>query len=164
MVARGNKVRESFSHGKSRSKGQQQPIPKSRSNEPEATVKPAQRKQYTLSDLEAAEARAERIAESGRGNNPNRYPAALREVDRIRAILFDQGDLPRPPTTPEAIEHNRVQSELDRLYPNAESKRVVEFEGQSWQRCYTPLSTSRSGKTVHAWHGYWKKLEPRRLS
>jgi hypothetical protein len=114
---------------------------------------------YTPADLERELAREE----SGRHSNPGRTRRWNREhferISTIRKHLIEQGDLPRPIKSPEMLEQERIEAELDRLYPNAESKLIVEYRGERWQRRYYPLSTSRSGKTVHAWGGSWVKMK-----
>jgi hypothetical protein len=124
----------------------------------------ADERQYTLADLEEAERWASETP--GSGNNPNknrgRIKTARLMVGIIRAQLIKRGiiDIPARQKPQDEIESERIQAELDRLYPNAQSKRIVEYQGQNWIRRYVPLDVSRSGKTVHRWHGYWEKLKP----
>src|SRR5262245_53094765 len=84
---------------------------------------------------------AERVLaedDSNRHSNPGRtrrgQKAAMEEVARIRAGLIEQGDLPRPMKSAEEIAHERIEAELDRLYPNAENKRIVEYQGNRYIR------------------------------
>jgi hypothetical protein len=84
----------------------------------------------------------------------------MERVSLIRSRLIEQGDLPKPEKSAEAIERERLQAELDRLFPNAESKRVVDHKGERYTRRYVPLATSNSGKTVKTWHGFWERIAP----
>jgi hypothetical protein len=122
-----------------------------------------EKRRYTLADLEAAQQAEESIW----NNNPGKTARFIREkaarIAELRAALIEQGDLPAPQKSPAQIESERIQAELDRLYPNATSKRVVEYQGQNWIRRYVPLDASRSGKTVHTWHGYWEKLKSKEM-
>jgi hypothetical protein len=119
----------------------------------------SEKRRYTLADLEAAQ----QAEDSGRHNNPGRTARLNRKnaatIAEIRAALIEQGDLPPRQKFGAEFESERIQAQLDRLYPNAESKSVVEYQGAKWKRRYWPIDTSRSGKTVYEWHGYWEKLK-----
>jgi hypothetical protein len=84
--------------------------------------------------------------DSGRHNNPGRTRRwnreAMERVARIRAGLIEQGDLPKPEKSPEAIAREKIEAELDRLYPNAQHGRVVEIQGSRYIRRYLPNSAS----------------------
>jgi len=76
-------------------------------------------------------------------------------VERVREIespLKESGALPK-------TEHEKLESELDRLFPNARSKEIVEHEGRRYQRRFTPLERSRSRKSVTAWGKSWDKVQ-----
>ncbi len=49
-------------------------------------------------------------------------------------------------------------AQLDKRYPKAESRQIVEFEGRRYQRRFTPVSKSLSGKTVKEWAKSWLAL------
>ena len=108
---------------------------------------------YTLADLKEAEERA-REGDSGRHNNPGRTRRWNRQADeqvsRIRAALIEQGDLPDPRETPEAIEKRRVEAGLLTVCPDPDHNQVIEFEGLSY-RC-------RYSKDSGFWYRTWVKL------
>lgn len=118
-------------------------------------------KRFTLAMLEQAE-RQLAEGDSGRHSNPGRTrrwnEAAMERVATIRAGLIAQGDLPKPQKSAETIEREKIEAELDRLYPNAESRRIVEYQGKRYMRRYSPLERSNSGKSVKLWHAYWQPL------
>lgn len=112
----------------------------------------------TISDLDRA--RANLALALGRyegyeGNNPSKHRAALEnaraEVHRIEQTLKDAGVLER--TTEEQLWYR-----LDCEFPDAQSRQIVQFEGKMYQRRYTPVAKSLSGKTVKAWHAFWEAL------
>ncbi|HHF3171018.1 TPA: hypothetical protein ACPJ1O_004398 [Vibrio diabolicus] len=86
---------------------------------------------YTLEDLRAAQ--EELDLWQGRwdrygGNNPNKYQADIRNAQRrVRSItesLKASGVLERS-------EQENLEVRLDREFPNAQSKEIVEFEGKN---------------------------------
>jgi hypothetical protein len=114
---------------------------------------------YTLADLEAA--KAELAAWNKRfddytGNNPDKYQADIRSARaRVREIEFAlkaDGVIPKS-------EHEQLESTLDRMFPNARSMEIVEYEGQKYQRRFTPLERSRSRKSVTVWDKSWVRLQ-----
>lgn len=109
---------------------------------------------YTLEDYEEAKAEHRRWVErwdNYTGNNPEKYQTDIRNAaTRMREIeqhLKDAGLL-------EWTEKEKLERELDRLFPNAQSKEVVEHNGKKYQRRYWP-EKSRSGKTVKGWSKSW---------
>ena len=48
-----------------------------------------------------------------------------------------------------------ITAALDGLYKRARSNVVVEYEGKSYQRRFSPLKLSKSGKVVRTWARYW---------
>ncbi len=113
---------------------------------------------YTLEDLER-----ERKWDSGFG--PNNPGAVLREnrqhAQRLKEIeesLIEQGILQKP-EKPEPTEQQKIDVELDRLYPNTKSRKIVEHNGKRYQSKYFPRDISRSGKTVHEWSHFWQPVE-----
>ncbi len=114
---------------------------------------------YTLEDLENAKSELQRLNEAWEnyaGNNPNKYKSQIEsarlDVEVIELALKQSGLIAWS-------DKELLDQELDRLYPNAESKRVVEHNGKRYQRWYRPASKSNSGKTVHAWHTGWREIE-----
>ncbi|EKC5521520.1 TPA: hypothetical protein ACPVW6_004210 [Vibrio parahaemolyticus] len=110
---------------------------------------------YTLEDLRAAQ--EELDLWQGRwdrydGNNPNKYQADIRNAQsRVRSItesLKASGVLERS-------EQENLEVRLDRQFPNAQSKEIVEFEGKKYQRRFYPLRKSRSRKSVTKWGKSW---------
>ena len=114
---------------------------------------------YTLEDYENAKAELARWNERGNnytGNNPDKYQAdikaAARKVREIEQFLKDAGVL-------ELTEKEHLEKELDRAFPNAQSKEVVEYNGKRYRRRFFPLEKSRSGKTVKEWAKSWEPVE-----
>ncbi|MCT2581149.1 MAG: hypothetical protein E5X23_08345 [Mesorhizobium sp.] len=113
---------------------------------------------FTIDDLERAKANLERWTQSFddyTGNNPDKYQSDIKsarvEVREIEAALKADGTIP-------LTEREKLENTLDRLFPNARSKEIVEHEGQRYERRFTPLERSRSRKTVTVWDRYWVKL------
>jgi len=108
-------------------------------------------KRYTLADLEAAERNA-REGDSGRHSNPGRTRRwnrqADEEVSRIRAALIQQGDLPDPQKSPEAVERRRVEAGLLAICPDPDHNQVVSFDGESYRCKYYKVS----GSWFRKWH------------
>jgi len=48
-----------------------------------------------------------------------------------------------------------ISAVLNSLYKRAKNKAVVEYEGNSYQRRFSPLKLSKSGKIVRTWAKYW---------
>lgn len=48
-----------------------------------------------------------------------------------------------------------ISATLDELYKGARSKTVVEYEGNSYRRRFSPLKLSKSGKNVRMWAKFW---------
>jgi hypothetical protein len=113
---------------------------------------------YQLEDLDAAKkdlADAQDGWERYDGNNPDKYRTPVSEarakVATIEASLKAAGLIP-------LSEHEQLERTLDTLYPKAASRQVVEHEGNRYQKYFTPVSKSLSGKTVKAWNQGWRKL------
>jgi hypothetical protein len=109
---------------------------------------------YSLADLEAA--KAERQAwddrwESYSGNNPNKYHsqrnAAQAKVEFIESYLKATGVVP-------LSDQEVLERELDRLFPEAKSKEIVELQGERYQRRFSTAEKSRSGN-VKRWNKFW---------
>ena len=48
-----------------------------------------------------------------------------------------------------------ISTALDLLYKRARSNAVVEYDGNSYQRRFSPLKLSKSGKVVRTWARFW---------
>jgi len=115
---------------------------------------------YTLEDLQKA--KAEQAAwqkkwEDYSGNNPDKFRAERIEADRkVRQIedeLKAAGIIP-------LSEKELLERELDKEFPDAQSRQIVTHNGQRYQRRFQPASKSRSGKTVNGWIASWLLLGP----
>lgn len=114
---------------------------------------------YTLDDLEAAKEELtawNRRFDDYTGNNPDKYQADIKSaratVREIESVLKMAGVIPRS-------EQEQIESALDRMFPSARSKEIVEYEGEKYQRCFTPLERSRSRKSVTVWDKSWVRLQ-----
>lgn len=142
--------------GTSRYRGRQLILKiKSMEKTPQENKQPENQKEklkYTLEDLER-----EKQWDSGMGpNNPGaekrKYAAHLRRLRTIENYLKARGIL-------ELSEEEKNNAELDKLYPNAKSKTIVEYKGKKYQIKYFPLEKSSSGKTVYEWGHEWQLVE-----
>jgi len=105
---------------------------------------------HTIDDLQAAKADLERLTERDSmdtSGNPENIAAAWRWVYEIEKALKSAGALPR-------TEHEEMEFKLDKAFPAARSRHIVEFEGMRFQRRFRPLTKSRSDKTVSTWDAY----------
>ena len=48
-----------------------------------------------------------------------------------------------------------ISSALDFLHKRARNNAVVEYDGNAYQRRFSPLKLSKSGKVVRTWAKYW---------
>ncbi|ALO34376.1 hypothetical protein CMT41_06255 [Colwellia sp. MT41] len=48
-----------------------------------------------------------------------------------------------------------ITTALDSLHKSAKSNAIVEYEGNCYQRRFSPLKLNKSGKTVRKWARYW---------
>lgn len=113
---------------------------------------------YTLDDYAAAKADLDQWNDrfaNDRSNNPNKHRsninAARAKLSAIEAWLKESGLLARTP------EEER-DAELDKAFPNARSKEVVEWRGEKFRRRFLPDAKSNSGKTVKSWIKLWEKV------
>jgi hypothetical protein len=113
---------------------------------------------YTLDDhAKAAQnlAHLQEKWENYSGNNPNKYRAEIEvakaALTRIERALKEAGLMAR-------TAQEQRDAALDAAFPNAFTRQIVEWEGQRFQKCYTPIATSLSGKTVREWKGFWTQL------
>jgi len=118
--------------------------------------------EHTLKDLEEARkelANWQQRRSDDDSNNPNKYRgqinAAWYRVRLIESVLKYSGVI-------ELVPEEKLQNELDRLHPNARSRSIVKYNGKKYQIRYSPLSISRSGKTVTEWGHEWIPLKENR--
>ncbi|MEY8215218.1 MAG: hypothetical protein RPR97_12165 [Colwellia sp.] len=76
------------------------------------------------------------------------YMQASIKKAEILACLKKQGIMP-------LTEVELISSALDFLYKRAKNNAIVEYEGNSYQRRFSPLKLSKSGKVVRTWARYW---------
>lgn len=114
---------------------------------------------YTLEDYAKAKAELTYWRErwsNYTGNNPDKYQTdirnAARRVREIEGCLKDVGTLER-------TEEEKLEREIDSMFPNAKNKEIVEYNGKKYQRRYWPLEKTRSGKTVKEWSKSWNPVE-----
>ncbi|RWR29902.1 hypothetical protein D2T31_08330 [Sinirhodobacter populi] len=112
----------------------------------------------TIDDLKAAKAELESLQDRDSmdtSGNPEKYhtriAGARQRVYEIEKALKSAGAIPR-------TEHEEMEFKLDKAFPAAKSRDIVEFEGTRFQRRFRPFTKSRSGKTVTTWDAYWTKL------
>ncbi|WOH36221.1 hypothetical protein RI844_12655 [Thalassotalea fonticola] len=48
-----------------------------------------------------------------------------------------------------------ISADLEQLYKRTQNNAVVEYKGNSYQRRFTPLKLSKSGKNVQKWAKFW---------
>ena len=109
-------------------------------------------KEYTLDDLKHEE---EWDHDWGANN-----PGAQRRIDsnhgkRLRKIKADL----KKRRLLEYTEKEKLTMELDKIFPNSKSKKIVEHNGKRYQMRYFPLDTSNTGKTVFEWGHEWVLLD-----
>lgn len=114
---------------------------------------------YVLADLQAAKdelAAWNKRFDEYTGNNPDKYQADIKSararVREIESALKTSGAIPKS-------QHEQIESALDRLFPNARSKEIVDYEGKKYERRFTPLEWSRSRKSVTVWGRSWVRLQ-----
>ena len=109
-----------------------------------------------LREARAQLALANRRWENYDGNNPNKYHASIAEaraaVHRLENLCKQQGLI-------ELSAEEVLWARIDAAYPDAKSRQLVDFEGACYQRRFSPVSTSLSGKTVKDWRASWVRLE-----
>lgn len=114
---------------------------------------------YTIRDLEEARSELKRASDRAanhRGNNPDfgqaDIRAARRKVEFITDELKAAGVLL-------LTDQEKLQAELDKRFPNARSREIVEHNGKRYQRRFAPAEKSRSGKTVMHWDRWWEEVK-----
>lgn len=76
------------------------------------------------------------------------YMQASIKKSEILACLKKQGIIP-------LTEVELISTALDFLHKRAKNNAVVEYDGNSYQRRFSPLKLSKSGKVVRTWARYW---------
>ncbi len=76
------------------------------------------------------------------------YMQASIKKAEILACLKKQGLIP-------LTEVELISTALDFLHKRAKNNTVVEYDGNSYQRRFSPLKLSKSGKVVRTWARYW---------
>ncbi|HGW4196990.1 TPA: hypothetical protein ACNH0M_001036 [Morganella morganii] len=105
--------------------------------------------------LKLAQERLERIEKKWSdysGNNPSKYSAELKSA---RRDVREQIKKAKLEGLIELTESEKTERELNKLYPNAKSKKTVEYKQRKYIKKYYPLEKSRSGKTVTEWGSEW---------
>ena len=113
---------------------------------------------YTLDDYSAANAELAQLQQKQdnySGNNPEKFRADIESMKvRLHLIeteLKESGVLERT--------HAEIRdAKLDRAFPNAQSKQVVEWNGKKYIRRFRPVGKSISGKSVKEWSSFWEEL------
>lgn len=115
-------------------------------------------KKYSIKDLEEARQKLKALQEKRENddaNNPRKYQADIRntadEVTIIEDVLKMQGTI-------KESDEERINRELDTLFPNAQSKSIKEYRGKKYQIRYFPVAESRSGKVKH-WGHKWVPVD-----
>lgn len=108
--------------------------------------------EHARKDLQEWQDRFDRYS----GNNPDKYQtdirAARRRVREIEDALKASGELP-------LSDAERLSAALDKAFPDAKSRDIVEYQGRKFQRRFYPLEKSRSRKTVTEWGREWVELK-----
>lgn len=114
---------------------------------------------YTMADLEAARAELKGWTEAfanDSSNNPNKYQSQIKSA-RMKVRMIEEA-LKAAGTIP-LTDQERLERDLDKLFPSAQSKAIVEHGGKRYQRRFYPAEKSRSGKTVQVWDKSWVEVE-----
>lgn len=113
---------------------------------------------YTLEEHEKAKAEIKKLTDRSdryTGNNPDKYQSDIKiarsKLRTIEACLKKTGTL-------SSTNQERLERELDKAFPDASSKQIVEFEGKFYQRRFFPLEKSRSRETVTEWGKSWVEV------
>jgi len=114
---------------------------------------------HTLEDYEKAQAEVRRWTDAFdrySGNNPDKCQS---EIKHARTKLREIEEDLKSSGLLVMNEKEELEAELDKRFPNAKSKEVVEFKGKNYQRKYFPLEKSRSGKNVTEWGKAWVEIQ-----
>jgi hypothetical protein len=107
---------------------------------------------YTLEDYEQEKNRDVDV----RANNIGAWQRAMHQhgqrLREMETYLKQTGVLEYSP-------EERLNAELDKLFPSAKSKTIVEYRGNKYRVRYFPLDKSNSGKTVYEWGHAWELVK-----
>lgn len=113
---------------------------------------------HTLDDLHEAQAALDSVLrrwENYSGNNPRKYDA---DIANARATVHVIEESLKSAGVLALSEQELRDRELDHLFPDVQSREIVEWNGKKYQRRFSPVSESLSGKTVKAWKKYWEEV------
>ncbi len=123
--------------------------------EPRENPEVVQKKlKWTFEDLEK-----ERQWDDGLGpNNSGAFSRKLAEhrerLREIEAYLKSEGLLEKTEADKFLEENKKINEELNKLYPDAKSRTIVEYERKKYQIRYFPLK--KKGNKVLEWeHAWW---------
>lgn len=114
---------------------------------------------YILEDYEKAKAEARKWTDAFdrySGNNPDKYQSDIK-IARVKLKEIEQDLKSRGLLV--MNDKEKLEAELDKEFPEAKSRQVVEYKGRSYQRKYFPLEKSRSRKTVTDWGKPWIEIQ-----
>ena len=113
---------------------------------------------YTLQSLENAKAHLAHLRErdaSDTSGNVDKYHTRINrarwDVEHIERQLKINGLVPYS-------DAELLEIEIDKKFPKARSKDIVDHNGQKFQLRFSPKTKSRSGKTVTSWNRWWQLL------
>jgi hypothetical protein len=114
---------------------------------------------YTLKDLETARQNLKHQCDRSNqysGNNPNKYRSDIKSArSNVRIIedaLKTNGEIP-------LSEQELLEKDLDKAFPDASNKQIVQFQKKNFQRRFWPADKSNTGKTVTRWERSWAEIK-----
>jgi hypothetical protein len=115
---------------------------------------------YTLDDLKKAQEKlrmASDRAASSSSNNINFGQSDIHSAqDTVEIIIADLKRTGLLPKTAKEV----LEDELDKEFPNARSKQIVEYKDRRYQLRFAPARMSRSRQTVKKWLRWWEEVKP----
>ena len=115
---------------------------------------------FTLDDLEQARKDLQHWDDrwaNDSSNNPDKHEGRRREARaRVRMIEIALKQIGKLPLT----DTEKLEVKLDKLFPNAQSREIVSYGSIRYQRQFSPLEHSRSGKSVTVWEKTWHRIDP----
>ena len=84
--------------------------------------------------------------------------ASLEEVNQAKSKLAEIIAYLRANGTMPKTRHELLEERLDLLYPEAVSREIVDYEGQRYQRRFTPLKRGKGGGVVK-WEKSWLPID-----
>ncbi|MGP9768284.1 hypothetical protein ACT3UM_21430 [Halomonas sp. AOP13-D3-9] len=104
---------------------------------------------YTPQDYYDADEALDQVLESWEGGTVHR-----REVDQAESKLPEVIAYLRSNDTMPKTRHELLEEKLDRLFPDAASREMVEYQDERYQRRFKPLKRGKGGGVVE-WERYW---------